>query len=64
MNKLMKVLLSILGAIDVIFTIATPMIIAAIWISITGLDTWNSYFFYGVGLLSTIFRAIKIWWRE
>ena len=36
------------------------IILAAIWITIAGLDNWMPYFFYGLGLLATLFRAIKV----
>ena len=60
MNKFKLVLLSILGGINVVMTIFTPIILAVIWVSITGLNNWTEYLFYGVGLLATLFRAIKI----
>ena len=60
MNKFNIIILSILGGIDVTLKIFTPIILAALWVIVTGLDNWTAYFFYGVGLLSTIFRAIKI----
>jgi len=59
-NKFKLVLLSILGGINVVMTIFTPIILAVIWVSITGLNNWTEYLFYGVGLLATLFRAIKI----
>jgi len=60
MNKFTLVILSILGGVEVVFYMFSPIIIAVIWVSITGLDNWTSYFFYGIGLLATAFRAIKI----
>jgi len=60
MNKFLVVVLSILGGVEVVFYIFTPVIIAALWISVVGLVNWTSYFIYGVGLLATLFRAIKI----
>ena len=62
MNKFNIIILSILGGIDVTLKMFTPIILAALWVIVTGLDNWTAYFFYGVGLLSTIFRAIKIGW--
>ncbi len=60
MNKFTIILLAILGGIDVIFYIITPIILVIIWTSITGFNYWTAYFFFGLGLLSAIFRAIKI----
>lgn len=64
MNKFKKVMLSILGGIDVTFYMFTPIILAVVWVSLVGFDKWTSYFFYGAGLLATMFRAIKIGWLE
>ncbi len=60
MNKIIKSILIILAGVDVTVTIFLPIIIAALWIVISGLDSWTAYFFYGLGLLATMFRAIKI----
>ena len=60
MNKILKLLVIILGGIETTFYIFTPIILAALWVSFSGLNDWTSYFFYGIGLLSTMFRAIKI----
>jgi uncharacterized membrane protein len=59
MNKLSKILLGILGAIEVVFSIFMPIAIAILWIHITSYQGVGSYFLYGLGLLSSIFRAIK-----
>ena len=61
MNKTLKtIILAVLGGIDTVIYMFTPIILAAIWITIAGLDNWMSYFFYGLGLLSTLWRGIKI----
>lgn len=64
MNKFKLVLFSILGGIEVIFYIATPIIVSVLWVSISGWETWHSYFLYAIGLLATIFRGIKIGWLK
>ena len=64
MNKLIKILLSILAGIDVTINIFTPIILVAIWVSLAGTDNWLDLLFYGLGLLSTIWRAIKIGWLK
>ena len=63
MNKLTKTTIAILAGVDVTITIFTPIILAAIWVSIAGLSI-SSYFVYGVGLLATLFRAIKTGWMK
>lgn len=60
MGKLKTTILAILGGIDVTVYMFTPIILAALWVSVAGLDDWTSYLFYGLGLFSTLFRAIKI----
>lgn len=59
MNKLKIITLAVLGGVDTTVFIFTPIILAVIWISIAGFNMW-SYLFYGLGLLATLFRAIKI----
>lgn len=63
MNKLIKTTIAILAGVDVTITIFTPIILAAIWVSIAGLSS-SSYFVYGAGLLATLFRAIKTGWMK
>jgi hypothetical protein len=60
MNKLTRIILAILGGIDTTIYMFTPIIIAAIWVNMTGLYDWKNFFFYGLGLFATLFRAIKI----
>ena len=62
MNKATKITLSVLGGIDVTFRIFTPILIAVLWVTVSSLENWTEYFIYGLGLIATIFRAIKIGW--
>ena len=64
MNKFKKIMLSILGGVDVTFYMLTPIIIAVLWVNVIGLVEALDYFFYAIGLISSIFRAIKIGWLE
>jgi len=64
MNKPLKILLSVLAGIDVTINIFTPIILVAIWISLAGTDSVLDLLFFGLGLLATIFRAIKIGWLK
>ena len=59
MSKIKTAILAILGGIDVTFYIFTPIIIASLWVNIAGLQ-FSSYLLFGIGLISTFFRAIKI----
>ncbi len=60
MNKFSVIILAILGGIEVVFTIFTPIVIAIFWVKIIGIENWASYVFFGMCLLATLFRAIKI----
>lgn len=60
MGKLKTVLLAILGGVDVTVYMFTPILLAALWVAVAGLNDWTSYFFYGIGLIATLFRAIKV----
>ena len=62
MNKLKKISLVILGGIDVVVTVITPIMLAIIWISLFGILNWTSYFLLIICGLSSLFRAIKIGW--
>ena len=62
MNKFILVILAILGGIETVFYIFTPIAIVVLWTSIVGFNNWTSYFCYGMGILATIFRGIKIGW--
>ncbi len=64
MNKLLKIILSILAGIEITFYLATPIIVAALWVIVNGLNDWTTYIFYGIGLTATLFRAIKIGWMK
>lgn len=60
MNKIIKILLAILGAIDVVATILTPILLVLVFVKVFGFNGWGSYLLYGVGLVSGIFRGIKV----
>lgn len=60
MNKFLTIILAILGGIEVVFYLATPIIIGIFWIYLIGLVGWTSYLFLIICLLATLFRAIKI----
>lgn len=56
--------LAVLGGIGVTFEIFTPIILVALWVSVTGLDNFFSYFLYFIGLLASLFNAIKVGWMK
>jgi len=60
MNKLLTIILAILGGINVTISIFTPIILSTLWIRVAGLNSWTAYLFFGLGLLATLFRAIQV----
>jgi len=62
MNKLFKILISVLAGINVIIEILTPIILAAIWINISPIDNWKEILIYSFGGLASFFRAIRVGW--
>ena len=59
MNKFLKVLVAILGAIDVTFNLFIPIAIALLIINIVNLTNFNSGLLITLGISSSLYRAIK-----
>jgi len=64
MNKFKKVMLSILGGVEVSFSIAMPLLISILWITQFGTESIGSKLIFGLGLTAMLFRAIKIGWMK
>jgi hypothetical protein len=64
MNKTQKIIIAILGGIESVFSIFTPIAVALLWINITNYQGIGSYFLFTLGLVSSLFRAIKIGWLK
>jgi len=62
-KKIIKIPLIVIAGIDVTITIFTPIMLAVLWVSMVGLSV-SSYVLYGLGLLASIFRAIKVGWMK
>lgn len=60
MNKFLKIILSILGAVEVVFSIFIPIAISIILINITGFQGFSSNVLLIAGILSSLYRAIRI----
>lgn len=60
MNKILKLILAIVGAVDVVFSMIIPVIIAWLWIAVFGWAGIYSYLFIVCGGIATVYRAIKI----
>ena len=60
MNKLSKILVAILGAVDLVFSMFLPIAMSLILISTFELSNFNNNIVLGIGMLSTAYRAIDI----
>ena len=64
MNKLQKIILSVIGGVEVVFYTITPILISIIWAELFGISDVGAYVLYGAGLISSAFRGIKIGWLK
>ena len=62
MNKFKTISLAILGGINATVDMFLPILVAAIWIEVADTSGWYSGLIIGLGLLSSLFRAIKLGW--
>jgi len=60
MNKLMKIIIAIFGATNIIFNIATPIMLSLAIITITNLDGFYTSMFIITGIISTLYRALDV----
>jgi hypothetical protein len=60
MNKIQTISLAILGGVEAVFSIATPILIAILWIKYSGMAGWSSWTLVTAGIISSAFRGIKI----
>ena len=61
MKKFKKVLVGILGGMDVAITVTTPIILSLLWIEIFGVK-FSTYVIIIACGLAALFRAIRIGW--
>ena len=59
MNKLFKIIISIFGGINAIFSIFIPTFIALLIIDLISLSSLNQTVLIIVGLSSTLYRALS-----
>jgi len=38
----------------------SPIIIGALWMTVSGIESWANYFLFGICLVATVFRSIKV----
>lgn len=63
MNKIIKIFLAIIGAIDAVVFIATPIAIAIFWKMLFGFGTGTTLITI-MAFIATLFRGIKIGWLK
>lgn len=59
-SNVWKKVLAVLGGINVVVEVATPIFIGLFWIRLAGLTGFGSYLLFIVCLLATLFRAIRV----
>ncbi len=60
MNKFLKVIVAILGAVNLVFSIFIPIAVALISISFFNLTSFSNILVIIIGILSTIYRAVEV----
>lgn len=60
MNKSKKVLISILGATNLVFSIFIPIALSLVCISFFSLTGWKGFVLLLSGILSSIYRSIEV----
>jgi len=61
MNKFKTTILSVMGGMDVVVNIITPLLLSLLWLYFFGIG-WSTYLFIIICGVSSIFRAIKVGW--
>jgi len=64
MNKLIKIFLAILAGCDTFIYIFTPYLLVMIFITVFSIVGWRANCFWAIGLLSILFRGIKVGWLK
>jgi len=65
MNKFMKIIIAMLGGVNTAFSIIIPIFIAFLIINSysSTLGTFNMMIILVGGLLSTLYRAVSLWFE-
>lgn len=64
MHKIQIVALAILGGIEAVFRIASPILLALIWNNLFKFNSFGSYTIIIIAIIASLFRSIKIGWME
>lgn len=60
MNKLLKIFLSILGAVEIVFSIFIPFALSLTIITVIGFQGFYSMVLLIAGILSSLYRALRV----
>ena len=63
MNKFWTVIFAILGGVERVIYIITPIILGTLFLSL-GTASFGQYLIFYLGLLATLFRGIKVGFPE
>ena len=63
MNKVFVILLAFLGAINIVIDVIIPILLVLIWQKVFGITTNGAYVLYGMAMLASVFRGIKVWMK-
>ena len=63
MNKILKIIIAIIGACNVLIELMTPLAVAVIWIAYFGFSLLFSKIIMVMAGLATLFRAFRIGWK-
>ena len=61
MNKVSKAIIAALGGVNTVFELVVPISISILIISTVDIGPVNNMIVLGVGFLSTVYRAIRMW---
>jgi hypothetical protein len=62
MNKVVKILLALIGGLESVFSMVSPILLVTLWINFYPSN--RDFLFLTLGLTASIFRAIKIGWLK
>jgi hypothetical protein len=61
MNKTAKIIFSVLGGFNTVFSLVIPIFVALILINTMGLSPTNQFIILLAGICSTTYRALSLW---
>ena len=61
MNKLLKIIVSILGGVNTAFSIIIPIFVSLLIIQTVDLSNVNQWIIVTIGILASIYRGLRTW---